>query len=663
MWIKLSLTLSLLLVIFMIVNSGATPAVSTAEEAEASECPDSLLIKGKEFLEQMDVIDATSSNTLYTEWRVTPGNIWAVGSAEELNAFIQYLADLGISPTTAAVGAAAETVTGATGAAAETVMGTVGAAAETVTGATGAAAETVMDATGAAAETVMDATGAAVETVTGATGAAAETVMDATGAAVETVTGATGAAAETVMDATGAAVETVTGATGAAVETVTGATGAAVETVTGAAGTAAETVTGATGAAAETVMDAAGAAAETVTGATGAAVETVTGAAGAAAETVTGATGAAVETVTGAAGTAAETVTGAAGAAAETVTGAAGAAAETVTGAAGAAVETVTGAAGAAAETVTGAAGAVAESLLIMGSSQEVQEALKRVDVLLAAQGFEDTDGDGLLNFPPDSPFIGGENLDLVLITTETSGVVMGFVPIAGEIVDGTAIVIGKDPITGECLTQTDQILLALGIILLLPISGKGLKVIWKQIDKIPLPQAGPKFEFNPLLSNKHSTWISEFKEGVRRAIRRVTGLNRVAPAFKHMRRVVGEGAVSTTELAAALGFKDFTKSNYRQALLKFTGVTKKEAQEFEAHHILPQTFEETFNNAGINNIHDPRFLVWVKNGPHQEWSSDYNDAWRTFFDQNLNPTVSDILEEARRLAQDYKYDVLFETP
>ena len=69
---------------------------------------------------------------------------------------------------------------------------------------------------------------------------------------------------------------------------------------------------------------------------------------------------------------------------------------------------------------------------------------------------------DGHLNWPEESPFVGGENLNIELAVTETSGVVISFIPIVGDTVDGVALLIGKDPYSGECLTQTEQILLAL---------------------------------------------------------------------------------------------------------------------------------------------------------------------------------------------------------
>ena len=76
-------------------------------------------------------------------------------------------------------------------------------------------------------------------------------------------------------------------------------------------------------------------------------------------------------------------------------------------------------------------------------------------------------------------------------MATETSGVVIGFVPVAGDAVDVIAIVIAKDPVTGECLSTTDQLLFALSLLLVIPVSAGTLKLIGKQIGRseVDLPK------------------------------------------------------------------------------------------------------------------------------------------------------------------------------
>lgn len=83
-----------------------------------------------------------------------------------------------------------------------------------------------------------------------------------------------------------------------------------------------------------------------------------------------------------------------------------------------------------------------------------------------------------------------------------------------------------------------------------------------------------------------------------------------------------------------------------------------------EVHHVLPQKFAREFQEAGIDNIHDPRFGSWVGKGPHRGWSYQYNQDWREFFDlfkrQGIKPTQEQILEFARTLAKEYEFDVIF---
>ena len=272
---------------------------------------------------------------------------------------------------------------------------------------------------------------------------------------------------------------------------------------------------------------------------------------------------------------------------------------------------------------------------------------IERAEDLLSEQGFEDTDGDGHLNWPEESPFVGGENLNIELAVTETSGVVISFIPIVGDTVDGVALLIGKDPYSGECLTQTEQILLALGIILLLPISVKSVKVIGKQLDKA-----------QPLIRKLLVNSLPDLPV----SIRSVLLSNLVDDAYKGMRRVTGAGEITSLELAREFGLEGFSTKNYRMSLLRFTGVSEDAVKGFEAHHMLPQTFEAEFLANGIDNISDPRLLVWVDRKAHQKLSPAYNEAWRTFFELNPNPTKTQILKEARELAEEYGYEVLFET-
>ena len=295
-------------------------------------------------------------------------------------------------------------------------------------------------------------------------------------------------------------------------------------------------------------------------------------------------------------------------------------------------------------------------------------EWVTKAENTLRSHGFEDNDGDGYLNWPEDIPGIGGQNLDIVVVLTESSGVVIGFVPIAGDAVDVVAIVIAKDPITGECLTKTDQLLFALSLLIVIPISAKTLKLVGQQVGKsgIDLPSVWKtlKSTLKGLGFEPH-TWLTRLDEGFEWTFKNakdVKRLNRVAVKYWRYRVIVGRGATSSGEMARRLELNGFTESNYREALIKFTGKSEDEVEGLEAHHILPQEHINEFQKRGFETIHDPRLLVWVDPTEHRKWSNEYGEAWKTFFQQKPNATQKEILEEARMLADEFGYRVLFRT-
>ena len=96
-------------------------------------------------------------------------------------------------------------------------------------------------------------------------------------------------------------------------------------------------------------------------------------------------------------------------------------------------------------------------------------------------------------------------------------------------------------------------------------------------------------------------------------------------------------------------------KSHFRDNLKKLTG---KSGEGKQAHHVLPQKFEAEFQKAGIN-IHNPIYGAWV-DALHQSWSAAYNKEWQIFFEQHNAPTIEEILEMARYLAQKFGFEIYF---
>lgn len=267
-------------------------------------------------------------------------------------------------------------------------------------------------------------------------------------------------------------------------------------------------------------------------------------------------------------------------------------------------------------------------------------------------------DLDWLLSWLPASWFE-DDNLTTVPVISQASGVVIGLVPVVGPLLDGTAIVTAKDQITGECISRMGQgvLLASAGATMVFPallaVKG-GLKVGKPLSTLLPEVPVGK-------ISRKFSDLVEEAKGRVGWKVSRLAKVNQVAKPYRKMLRIVGDGATPSKELAEKMGLDDFTDNNYREGLKRLTEQSDEGVRGLEAHHILPKEFAEKFQKAGIENINDPRLLVWVEEAPHRQWSHDYSQAWDDFFNSNQNPTVEEILEEARELAKDFDYPVLFE--
>lgn len=279
------------------------------------------------------------------------------------------------------------------------------------------------------------------------------------------------------------------------------------------------------------------------------------------------------------------------------------------------------------------------------GSDGILDLVVHRAERYLRGLGFEDTDGDGHLNWPEGTPFE-GQDVNLEIIVTDGAGIAIAFVPVGGDIVDGVAFLIGKDPYTGECLTQLEQVLVAIAIIPLLPLSVRSARVAAKQVDN-----------YLPLVRRGLVDFLPDLPASVR--LRLVSGL--VHPRFKEFRTMAGEGATTAQKLADSMNISKFTSTNYRESLRRFTGISEEAARGLEAHHILPQEFEERFLEHGIETIHDPRLMVWVGPDDHRAWSKAYSSAWADFFERTPDATRLQILEEARELSEEFGYKVLFE--
>jgi len=106
----------------------------------------------------------------------------------------------------------------------------------------------------------------------------------------------------------------------------------------------------------------------------------------------------------------------------------------------------------------------------------------------------------------------------------------------------------------------------------------------------------------------------------------------------------------------SAQALKPFTFRNFRENLGRLTGGIPTGA---DAHHVFARKFEDQFQRAGIN-IHDPHFGAWWQSGSHQQWASAYNRDWEQFFRAHPNPSVNQIMQYGREMAQRYGLTIGF---
>jgi len=101
-------------------------------------------------------------------------------------------------------------------------------------------------------------------------------------------------------------------------------------------------------------------------------------------------------------------------------------------------------------------------------------------------------------------------------------------------------------------------------------------------------------------------------------------------------------------------GAPNYTARNFADNLRK---IKPKPSPSHQAHHMLPQAFEDFFRSKGIN-IHDPRWGAWWDVPEHtQKWRA-FNDEWEVWIDTKGNhATIQDIIQKATELARKYNLD------
>jgi hypothetical protein len=102
----------------------------------------------------------------------------------------------------------------------------------------------------------------------------------------------------------------------------------------------------------------------------------------------------------------------------------------------------------------------------------------------------------------------------------------------------------------------------------------------------------------------------------------------------------------------------NWTKYNYDKGYEQYYSVTRD--SDYAVHHILPQRFENTLSQAGIN-VHDPRLLREVRKlDPvygirwHQRYTNEW-DAWAR--ELGRAPTAKEIVDRARAMETAFSLD------
>ncbi len=79
----------------------------------------------------------------------------------------------------------------------------------------------------------------------------------------------------------------------------------------------------------------------------------------------------------------------------------------------------------------------------------------------------------------------------------------------------------------------------------------------------------------------------------------------------------------------AKIGTGSISRGTFREKLVQLTGENPPDS---EAHHIFPFSQSSEFRSLGIE-VHDPKYGSWVETSAHRQFSYEYNQWWKVFFD------------------------------
>ena len=132
-----------------------------------------------------------------------------------------------------------------------------------------------------------------------------------------------------------------------------------------------------------------------------------------------------------------------------------------------------------------------------------------------------------------------------------------------------------------------------------------------------------------------------------------------VIPAFGDLAKIgkLGSDIAILNKAISDVGgspvvYKSFTKRNFRENLVRATGMNPK---EMDAHHSIPKAnrFQKYYDQAGIN-INKPKYGTWIELHTHRSTARKYNDDWDVFFENTPNASKEEIENYAKKLMKSF---------
>jgi len=183
----------------------------------------------------------------------------------------------------------------------------------------------------------------------------------------------------------------------------------------------------------------------------------------------------------------------------------------------------------------------------------------------------------------------------------------------------------------------------AVGVVIL---ANSAVQAIQPHQESVPLPQPTVEVSGVPLQDQTpHSGWLTSFDAPPQQQV-----LADPLPTAEK-----GSNIVSTIPGIQPPTWRGGLRNN-----LQKLGSPPATFNNPQAHHNLPWKFRDWFAGQGRGlNVNDPQFGRWVEGspqGPHQNWTRAYEDAWTEWIGNNQNASQQDTLDFLNRLLSSGKF-------